>query len=222
MEGCHGQRRITKRARLRTKTETSKVITMSQTVAQSQEIMLFQKWSFKDITVKDIGLQRYLNLTPMVEPHSMGRHEHQRFRKAKVNIVERLINGLMRGGRNAGKKAKATNFIKEAFEIIHIKTGKNPVEVLVQAVENCAPCEDTTRVSYGGVVYHLSVDVAPQRRIDLAIRHITDGARMASINNPKSIQETVADELMLAAVKDIKSAGVAKRNEIERVAQSSR
>ena len=195
---------------------------MSQTVAQSQEIMLFQKWSFKDITVKDIGLQRYLNLTPMVEPHSMGRHEHQRFRKAKVNIVERLINGLMRGGRNAGKKAKATNFIKEAFEIIHIKTGKNPIEVLVQAVENCAPCEDTTRVSYGGVVYHLSVDVAPQRRIDLAIRHITDGARMASINNPKSIQETVADELMLAAAKDIKSAGVAKRNEIERVAQSSR
>ena len=195
---------------------------MSQTVAQPQEIMLFQKWSFKDITVKDIGLQRYLNLTPMVAPHSMGRHEHQRFRKAKVNIVERLINGLMRGGKNAGKKAKATNFVKEAFEIINVKTGKNPIEVLVQAVENCAPCEDTTRVSYGGVVYHLSVDVAPQRRIDLAIRHITAGAKASSVNTPKSIQEILADELMLAAVKDIKSAAVAKRNEIERVAQSSR
>ena len=70
---------------------------MSQT-AQSQEIMLFQKWSFKDVAVKDIGLQRYLNLTPMVTPHSMGRHEHQRFRKSLVNIVERLINGLMRSG----------------------------------------------------------------------------------------------------------------------------
>jgi len=195
---------------------------MSQTVAQPKEIMLFQKWSFKDITVKDIGLQRYLNLTPMVAPHSMGRHEHQRFRKAKVNIVERLINGLMRGGKNAGKKAKATNFVKEAFEIINVKTGKNPIEVLVQAVENCAPCEDTTRVSYGGVVYHLSVDVAPQRRIDLAIRHITAGAKASSVNTPKSIQEILADELMLAAVKDIKSAAVAKRNEIERVAQSSR
>jgi len=74
----------------------------------------------------------------------------------------------------------------------------------------------------GGVVYHLSVDVAPQRRIDLALRHITDGARNASKNNPRSIQETLADELILAANKDIKSAGVAKRNEIERVAQSSR
>jgi small subunit ribosomal protein S7 len=192
------------------------------TVAQPQEIKLFQKWTFKDIAVVDIGLQRYLNLTPMVAPHSMGRHEHQRFRKAKVNIVERLINGLMRSGKNSGKKAKATNIVKEAFEIIHLKTGKNPIEVLVKAVENASPCEDTTRISYGGVVYHLSVDVAPQRRIDLAIRHITDGARTSSANNPRSIQETLADELVLAANKDIKSAAVAKRNEIERVAQSSR
>ena len=192
------------------------------TVAQPQEIKLFQKWSFKDIKVEDIGLQRYLNLTPMVTPHSMGRHEHQRFRKAKVNIVERLINNLMRPGKNAGKKAKVTNIVKEAFEIIYTRTGRNPIEVLVKAVENASPCEDTTRISYGGVVYHLSVDVAPQRRIDLAIRHITEGARAASANNPRSIQETVADELILAANKDIKSAGIAKRNEIERVAQSSR
>ncbi len=194
----------------------------TQSVAQPQEIKLFQKWSFKDIKVEDIGLQRYLNLTPMVAPHSMGRHEHQRFRKAKVNIVERLINGLMRSGKNSGKKAKATNIVKETFEIINVRTGKNPIEILVKAVENAAPCEDTTRISYGGVVYHLSVDVAPQRRIDLALRHITEGARAASINNPRSIQETLADELVLAANKDIKSAGVAKRNEIERVAQSSR
>ena len=194
---------------------------MSQ-IAQPQDIKLFQKWSFQEIKVEDIGLQRYLNLTPMVAPHSMGRHEHQRFRKAKVNVVERLINSLMRSGKNSGKKAKTTNIVKEAFEIINAKTGRNPIEVLVKAVENASPCEDTTRISYGGVVYHLSVDVAPQRRIDLAIRHISEGARAASINNPKSIQETLADELILAANKDIKSAGVAKRNEIERVAQSSR
>jgi small subunit ribosomal protein S7 len=186
------------------------------------EVKLFQKWSFKDIKVQDIGLQRYLNLRPMVAPHSMGRHEHQRFRKANVNIVERLINNLMRPGKNAGKKAKTTNIVKQAFEIINLRTGKNPIEVLVKGVENCAPCEDTTRISYGGVVYHLSVDVAPQRRIDLAIRHITEGARATSINNPRSIEECLAEELMLAANNDIKSAGISKRHEIERVAQSSR
>jgi small subunit ribosomal protein S7 len=188
----------------------------------SMEIKLFQKWSFKDVEVKDIGLQRYLNLTPMVAPHSMGRHEHQRFRKAKVNVVERLINSLMRPGKNSGKKAKAANIVRMAFEIINLRTGKNPVEVLVKAVENSSPCEDTTRISYGGVVYHLSVDVAPQRRIDLAVRHITEGARAASVNNPRSIEECLADELVLASNNDIKSAGIAKRHEIERVAQSSR
>lgn len=196
------------------------MICMSTTT--QTEIKLFQKWSFKDIKVTDIGLQRYLNLTPMVAPHSMGRHEHQRFRKASVNIVERLINNLMRPGKNAGKKAKTTNIVKQAFEIINLRTGKNPIEVMVKAVENASPCEDTTRISYGGVVYHLSVDVAPQRRIDLAIRHISEGARAASLNTPKSIEECVADELTLAANKDIKSYAVAKRNEIERVAQSSR
>jgi small subunit ribosomal protein S7 len=203
---------------------------MSQTTAPTPapspaapaEIKLFQKWSFKEIKVNDLGLQRYLNLTPMVAPHSMGRHEHQRFRKANVNIVERLINDMMRPGKNSGKKAKCTNIAKQAFEIISLRTGKNPIEVLVRAVENSAPCEDTTRISYGGVVYHLSVDVAPQRRIDLALRHITEGARAASLNNPKPIEECLADELMLAGANDIKSAGIAKRHEIERVAQSSR
>ncbi|HTY74157.1 MAG TPA: 30S ribosomal protein S7 [Candidatus Nanoarchaeia archaeon] len=201
---------------------TSTTTTPPPTLATPSEIKLFQKWSFKEIKVNDLGLQRYLNLTPMVAPHSMGRHEHQRFRKANVNIVERVLNDLMRPGKNSGKKAKATNIVRQAFEIISLRTGKNPVEVLVRAVENSAPCEDTTRISYGGVVYHLSVDVAPQRRIDLAIRHITEGARAASANNPKTIEECIADELILAANNDIKSAGVAKRHEIERVAQSSR
>ena len=195
---------------------------MTRVSKAKQDILLFQKWTFNDIDVKDPGLKRYINLTPMTLPHSMGRHEHQRFRKARVNIVERFINGFMRPGKNAGKKARATNMVKHAFEIINIRTGKNPVEILVNAVENSAPAEDTTRLSYGGVVYHLSVDIAPQRRIDLSLRNLTEGARKNAANNPRSLPETIADELILAANNDIKSAGVAKRNEIERIAQSSR
>lgn len=195
---------------------------LSQKQEQQNEIKLFGKWSFKDVQVRDIGLQRYIALKPMVAPHSMGRHEHKRFRKANVNIVERLVNNLMRPGKNAGKKAKATNIVKQALDIIALRTGKNPIQVLVSAVENSSPCEDTTRISYGGVVYHLSVDIAPQRRVDLALRHISEGARQASINNPRSIEECLADELTLAANHDIKSYGVSKRHEIERVAQASR
>jgi small subunit ribosomal protein S7 len=193
-----------------------------QEAKQDEEIKLFGKWSFKDIEVKDLGLQRYVSLRPMAVPHSMGRHEHKRFRKATLNIVERLINNLMRPGKNAGKKARATNFVKQAFEIINLRTGKNPVEVLVKAVENSAPCEDTTRISYGGIVYLLSVDVAPQRRIDLAIRNICEGARQASVNNPRSLVECLAEELVLAGDNEVKSYAVAKRHETERVAQASR
>jgi len=199
------------------------VSTVSQKQQEAKrEIQLFEKWSFKDIKVNDLGLQRYISLRPVVTPHSMGRHEHKRFRKANVNIVERLANNIMRPGKNTGKKAKVTNMVRHALEIVSLRTGKNPIEVLVRAVENSSPCEDTTRISMGGIAYHLSVDVSPQRRIDLALRHITNGARQASANNPRSIDECLADELILAGNHDVKSFAVAKRNEIERVAQASR
>jgi small subunit ribosomal protein S7 len=195
---------------------------LSQKHEEKREVLLFEKWSFKGIAVEDLGLQRYISLKPIVIPHSMGRHEHKRFRKASISIVERVVNNLMRPGKNAGKKARAINIVKHAFEIISLRTGKNPVEVLVKAVENSAPCEDTTRISYGGIVYHQSVDVAPQRRVDLALRNITEAARKASINNPRSIEECLAEELILAANRDIKSHAVSKRYELERVAQANR
>lgn len=198
------------------------ILSQKQEEKDSREITLFGKWSFKGVEVKDPGLQRYISLRPVVIPHSMGRHEHKRFRKANVNIVERVANNLMRPGKNSGKKAKVTNIVKNALEIVGLRTGKNPVEVLVKAVENSCPCEDTTRISYGGIVYHLSVDVAPQRRVDLALRHITNGARQSSVNNPRSIDECLAEELIMAGNNDQKSFAVAKRNEIERVAQASR
>ena len=197
-------------------------LSQTQEAKQEKDIKLFGKWDFKGIAVKDAGLQRYVSLKPVVVPHSMGRHEHKRFRKAGISIVERLTNNLMRPGKNAGKKSKAANIVRQAFEIVHLRTGQNPIEVLVKAVENSAPCEDTTRISYGGIVYHMSVDIAPMRRIDLALRHICEGARTAAVNNPRSIEECLAEELVLAGSHDMKSHAVSKRHEMERIAQSSR
>jgi len=191
-------------------------------LSKEQEVKLFGKWNFKGIEVKDLGLKRYISLSPILVPHSMGRHEHRRFRKAEINIVERLINDLMRPGKNAGKKAKAINTVKNAFEIIQLRTELNPIEVLVKAVENSAPSEDTTRIGYGGIVYHLAVDLAPQRRVDLALRLLTEGARKAALNNPRSFDETLAEELIRASTKDVKSYAISKRNEMERVARASR
>jgi len=187
-----------------------------------EEIKLFGKWDFKGVESRDPGLKRYISLKPILIPHSMGRHEHKRFRKAEVNVVERLVNHLMRPGKNAGKKIRAINVLKNAFEIIHLRTGENPIQLLVRAIENSAPCEDTTRISYGGIAYHLAVDISPQRRVDLALRFICEGARKAAFGNPKSLEECLAEEIILAANNDMKSHAVSKRHEMERIALSSR
>ena len=191
-------------------------------MSKVQEIKLFGKWSYEDIKLDDPGLQQYISLKPVYVPHSMGRHEHGKFHKAKVSIVERLINNLMRPGSCAGKKTRAITLVKNAFEIISIRTGENPVQVLVSAVENTSPGEDTTRISYGGIAYHMAVDISPQRRVDLALRFLSEGARKQSFGNPKALDEYLAEELIMAAKNDVKSFAVKKRNEMERIARSSR
>lgn len=191
-------------------------------MGEKQKPKLFGKWEFEGVEVQDPGLKRYISLKPIYLPHSGGRHEHKRFKKSEVNIVERFLNGLMRHGQCGGKKTKAINIVKNAFELVHLKTGQNPIEALVRALENSAPCEDTTRIGYGGIVYHVAVDISPQRRLDLALRFMTDGARKASFGNPKPIDECLADEIIAAAARDSKSYAVQKRNEMERVALSSR
>ena len=191
-------------------------------MSKMEEIKLFGKWSFEGIQIVDPGLKQYISVKPVYVPHSMGRHEHGKFRKAKVNIVERLINNLMRPGSCAGKKSRAIALVRNAFEIIHARTGENPIHVLVAAVEKASPGEDTTRISYGGIAYHMAVDISPQRRIDLALRFLSEGARNQSFGNTKALDEYLADELSLAAKKDVKSYAIKKRNEMERIARSSR
>lgn len=187
-----------------------------------EEIKLFGKWSYDNIDVRDPSLKRYICLRPVYLPHTGGRHEHRRMGKAEVPIVERLINKVMRPGKNMGKKHLAYNIVKKAFDIIYLKTGENPLQILVRAIENSAPREETTRIMYGGITYHVSVDVSPLRRIDLALRHLTEGARMKAFNNPLPITEALAEEIILAANNDPKSYAIQKKEEIERIALSSR
>ncbi|MFH0897064.1 MAG: 30S ribosomal protein S7 [Candidatus Bathyarchaeota archaeon] len=197
------------------------MILSQETKNSEPQIKLFGKWNYEGIEVQDPGLKRYLYLKPVWLPHSSGRHEHQRFDKSEVNIVERLANNMMRHGISGGKKAKALNIVRLAFEIINLKTERNPIEVLVKAIENSSPCEDTTRVGRGGIVYHRAVDISPQRRVDLALRFLADGTRATS-GNPKSVEECLADELIAAAERDTRSYAVSHRDEMERVALSSR
>lgn len=187
-----------------------------------QGIKLFGKWEFTGIEVRDPGLRRYICLKPVIIPYTGGRHEHKKFGKADVPIVERLANQLMRPGKNTGKKIKAIKIVKNAFDLVYLRTGRNPIEVLVRAIENTAPCEDVTKVVYGGIVYFKAVDISPTRRLDLALRWIVEGARKAAWKNPKTIDECLADELILAADGNTKSYAIQKRDELERIAVASR
>jgi small subunit ribosomal protein S7 len=194
-------------------------------------ILLFNKWDTSGIEVTDLGLQRAISLKPpAVIPISFGRHEHQRLKKAEVNVIERLANNLMHfgkryaknTGRMGGKKMRVLNTIKTALDIIYVETGRNPVELLVKAIENSSPNEDTTRIVYGGVVYHVSVDVAPLRRVDLALRFIAEGVKESTYSNPRAIEEALASEIILASRNDMASHAVKKKNEQERIAMASR
>ena len=199
-------------------------------MTQTQNLLLFRKWDLSNIEIHDPGLKTAISLRKMILPLTYGRSALKRFNKAEANIVERLTNKLMHfgkkyaknTGRMAGKKIRVINTVKAAFEIIHLKTEKNPVEILVRAVENSAPNEDTTRIVYGGTVYHVSVDVSPLRRVDLALRFITDCVKEATFSNPKAIEEHLAEQLIMAAENNQDAPSIKKKHELERIAQASR
>ncbi|CAN0034004.1 unnamed protein product [Ectocarpus sp. 8 AP-2014] len=128
----------------------------------------------------------------------------------------------MRKGRNSGKKLMAARIVKHTLEIIHLLTDQNPVQVLVDAVINSGPREDSTRVGSAGVVRRQAVDLSPFRRVNQALYLITTGARESSFRNIKTIAECLADEIINAARGSSNSYAIKKKDEIERVAKANR
>ena len=126
-------------------------------------------------------------------------------------------------GRNTGKKLLAVRIVKHAMEIIHLTTGKNPIQICVDAISNAGPREDSTRIGNAGVVRRQSCDVSPLRRVDLGIILLTTGARSAAFRTIKTVAECLADELIAAAANDSqKSFAIRKKDELERVAKTNR
>jgi len=182
---------------------------------------VLNKYEKDSVKIEDKGLERYINLETENIYHG-GIYSNKLFAKSKIPIVERLINNIMRTENYNGKKIKAYKVVKNAFEIIDKKTKKNPMQVFIDALQNAAPKEETTRLRFGGISVPKAVDVAPQRRLDIAIRNISTGSVNASHKNKKSMEACLADELIKASKNDVASFAVAKKNDIERVAKSAR
>jgi len=198
---------------------------MAPLVPEMPEIKAFHKWSCDDVNVADMSLQDYIAVKEKFArflPHSSARFAAKRFRKAQCPIVERLVNTLMMHGRNNGKKLMTVRIVKHSFEIIHLLTGENPLQILVNAIINSGPREDSTRIGRQGTVRRQAVDVSPLRRVNQAIWLLCTGAREAAFRNIKSIAECLADELINAAKGSSNSYAIKKKDELERVAKSNR
>jgi small subunit ribosomal protein S5e len=140
----------------------------------------------------------------------------------------------MMNGRNNGKKLLAVRIVKHAFDIIYLLTDQNPLQVTVDAIVNCGPREDSTRIGSAGTVRRQAVDVSPLRRVNQAIALLTIGAREAAFRNVKTVAECLAEELINAAkylpvlLLRLLSRGsstsyaIKKKDELERVARSNR
>jgi len=177
------------------------------------------------VNVSDISLNDFIAVKgkhATFVNHTAGRYQRKRFRKAQCPIVERLACSLMKHGRNSGKKLQACRIVRHVLELVHVLSEENPVQVLVKAVENSGPREDSTRVGSAGVVRRQAVDVSPFRRVNQALYLMTQGARESSFRNIKTIAECLADEIINAAKGNSNSYAIKKKDEIERVAKANR
>jgi small subunit ribosomal protein S7 len=196
------------------------------------DIKLFGRWDSK-IEVNDPGLRTYVNLQGRLLPRTEGRLQKHRFHKSDMHIVERLATHFMGSG-HQGKKHKITSGrfggaymqclenVENALEIIEKKENKNPVEVLIRAIENAAAKEEIISYQLGSIMAREAVITAPQRRVDKTLRNIAQGAYRKSFNSKKNISEALAEEIILAAKNSSDSHAIKERERIEREAASSR
>jgi len=197
------------------------------------EIKVFNRWTVDGISVSDQGLVDYVTLKPRIVPKTGARYAGNKFHKSRIFIVERLINKLMMPGHKSkkhfktsyhitGKAQTASNIVEEAFKQIEKTVKENPMKVFVRALENAAQREEIITIEYGGARYPKAVECSPQRRVDLALRHMTQGAYHRSFNTKKPIVSSLADEILNAYRMSSASNAIAKKLEIERQADSSR
>ncbi|BFI73471.1 30S ribosomal protein S7 [Nanoarchaeota archaeon] len=200
-------------------------------VADINDLKFLGRWKY-EIDVEDDTLKAFMNVKSYIVPKTNGRYQNKRFGRRNIPIIERFIGRLMTPG-HFGSKHKFTSYyasgeyyknlkiLIKVFEIIEEETKQNPIKVLTKAIENAAPREEITNIEMGGARYPKAVDIAPLRRIDLAIRHIVWGAYHSS-RNKRDMASALAKEIIAAYKNSTESFAIQKKLELERLASSSR
>jgi small subunit ribosomal protein S7 len=200
---------------------------------EEDKILTMGRWDSEEAEINDDGLVRYINLENIMEPRSKGRHTDKQFYKAEVPIVERLLNRMyvaghrgnkhkITSGRNTGSREKLWNIIEEVFEQIEEETGENPIQVLVNAIENSAPVEEVVTYQRGGARARKAVIASPQRRVDLALRLLVQGAYENRLASSKDAVQALKEELVGAHNNDNSVRAVMTKQRKEKEAEGAR
>ena len=128
-------------------------------------------------------------------------------------LVTKLVNSIMLDG----KKGVAQKVVYGAFDIISEKTGKEPLEVFQQAMENIMPSLEVKARRVGGATYQVPIEVRPARRQTLGLRWLTQYSRA---RGEKTMKERLAGEIMDAA--NNTGSSVKKREDTHRMADSNK
>jgi len=196
-------------------------------------IKLFNRWSFDELQITDEGLIKYIAIKPAIVPKSGGKHAKKQFHKSKVNIVERLINKLFvaghRGkkhrfssGQNVGKTQNLMKAIEDAFTIIEEKTKENPIQVLITAVQNGAPMEEVVTFQRGGAFARNAVITSPQRRVDLALKHLAQGTHQGTAGTKKTVAQSLSEQILGASNNDSNNLAIREKQRREKEAAGAR
>ena len=128
-------------------------------------------------------------------------------------LVSRLINSIMIDG----KKGIAQTILYDAFNMIAEKTGREPMEVFNEAIENIMPVLEVKARRVGGANYQVPIEVRPERRTTLGLRWLVLYSRQ---RNEKTMQERLCNEIIDAAGNS--GASVKKREDTHKMAEANK
>lgn len=125
-------------------------------------------------------------------------------------------------GHNTGKSQTQALIMIEVLEKLEAKTKENPIQVLVKAIENAAPREEVITIERSGARYAQAVDIGPQRRLDLVIRYICQGAAHKAFNAEIAFADALVGEIMSAYNMENSGMAMSRRSEIEKMAAAAK
>ena len=192
---------------------------------------LFGTWD-STTAVVDKSLEHYINTDARLLPRSAGIHRGK-FHKSKMHIVERLALHLlvtghygkrhrMTSGRFGGNLYQTLHAVEDALALVEEKEKKNPIEVLVTAVQNAAVREEIISYQLGSTMARESVITSPQRRVDKTLRYMAQGAYRKSFHSKRTLAGAIATEILAAYAKSSDSTAIKEKERIEREATGAR